>query len=89
MTQWNILCGRYDGIEKRAAHRLKACIEEHLDLTAPVGIFDLSVCGELPESRNIFLGVGDENPYAPHKGENRPEEYTITVGSQSGTFEAA
>ncbi|MBE6616013.1 MAG: hypothetical protein E7631_12005 [Ruminococcaceae bacterium] len=79
MTQWNILCGRYDGIEKRAAHRLKACIEEHLDLTAPAGIFDLSVCRDLPEGRNIFLGMGDENPYAPHKGENRPEEYTITV----------
>ncbi|MBQ8401364.1 MAG: hypothetical protein IJX14_05485, partial [Clostridia bacterium] len=78
MTQWNILCGRYAGIEKKAAHRLKAAIEEHLDLTAPVGILEISSAG-LPDGRNIFLGIGDENPHAPHKGEGRPEEYTITV----------
>ncbi|MBQ8641059.1 MAG: hypothetical protein IJ480_02480 [Clostridia bacterium] len=79
MTQWNILCGRYDGLEKRAAHRLKACIEEHLDLTAPVGVLDITDCASLPEGRNIFLGVADENPYAPHMGTGKPEEYAITV----------
>lgn len=82
MTQWTILCGRYAGLEKKAAHRLKAAIEEHLDLTAPVGILEASASlpdNRLPDGRHIFLGVGDENPHASHKGENRPEEYTISV----------
>ncbi|MBQ3179630.1 MAG: hypothetical protein IJB52_17585, partial [Clostridia bacterium] len=82
MTQWTIVCGKYSGLEKKAAHRLKAAIEEHLDLTVPVGILEASAALPgtlLPEGRCIFLGIGDENPHAPHKGENRPEEYTITV----------
>ncbi|MBQ4605595.1 MAG: hypothetical protein IJB15_02745, partial [Clostridia bacterium] len=67
MTQWTILCGSYNGVEKKAAHRLKACLEEHLDLTVPVGVLDISACQVLPEGQHIFLGVGDKNPYAPHR----------------------
>ena len=79
MTQWNILCGRYDGIEKKAVHRLKACLEEHLDLSVPVVIREAAQCPTLPDGRCIFLGIGDEHPYAPHTGEGKPEEYTICV----------
>lgn len=84
MTQWTIICTKYEGIQKTAVHRLKAAVESYIEpaevLKAPVGIRVASGADMvLPEGRRIFLGVGDENPFAPHKGENRSEEYTIVV----------
>ncbi len=86
MTQWNILCGRYSGLEKKAVHRLKACLEEHLDLTVPVVIREAAQCPALPEGRTIFVGIGDENPYAPHAGEGRPEEAIYHTNYENGDF---
>ncbi len=83
MTQWTILCTKYTGIQKTAVHRLKAAIESYLDpatvLQTPVGIHVVTEKTTLPTGRHIFLGVGEENPYAPHQGTGKPEEYTIVV----------